>query len=130
MPILFNRCASLQVDSIISTSARSITSSSQRCCLHPFQVDFVFPTHPPFFFEDSDFLINYPFYRWKSLHSYLVFLMKILMELLVHHSSFFFFSSGLNSSVIDHIFFLVSNTLSCRCSSFSFTSRYSFVTEC
>ena len=36
MSILFNQCASLQVDPIISISARSITSSSQRRLFHPF----------------------------------------------------------------------------------------------
>ena len=41
-----------------------------------------------------------------------------------------FFSGGTNSSFVDHIFLLVSNTLSCRCPSYSFTSRYSFVPDC
>lgn len=49
MLIFFSkRRASLQVDPIISTFARSILSSLQRCLLHPTQVAFVFPPSHPF----------------------------------------------------------------------------------
>ena len=47
MSILFNRRVSLQVDPIISTTARSSISSSQRCSFHLSQAAFVFtPSHP------------------------------------------------------------------------------------
>ena len=69
MSILFNRCASLQVDPIISTSARSIITSSQRCLFHPSPSCLCFPAHPPFFLKDSDFLIKHPFILVKSLRS-------------------------------------------------------------
>ena len=62
LSILFNRRASLQVDPIISTSARPSISSSQRCLFHPSPSCLCFPAHPPFFFDDSDFLIKYPSY--------------------------------------------------------------------
>ena len=59
----FNRRVSLQVDPIISTTARSITSSSQRGSFQPFQIVFVFSTLPPFVFsKDSDLLMEYPSY--------------------------------------------------------------------
>ena len=49
MPILSNRRALFfQVDPFISTFARSILSSLQRCLLHPSQVAFVFPPSQPF----------------------------------------------------------------------------------
>ena len=71
MPILFNRCASLQVDPIISTSVRSIISSSQRCYLFRLQVAFVFPTLPPFvFLQGFRFLIQVSFIDGKHLHSF------------------------------------------------------------
>ena len=58
---LLNRCTSLQVDPIISTTARSSFSSSQRCFFSSVSKLPLFSL-PPFFFEDSDFLIKYPFY--------------------------------------------------------------------
>ena len=120
LPILFNRCISLQVDPIISISARSSISSSQRCCLHPFQVDFVFPTLPPFFFKDSDFLIKYPFYSCEFYPFLFVNVLTRWFSCRCSTSSIFsilFFSGGFNSNFADHIFFLVSNVFSCRCTS-------------
>ena len=50
---------------------RKINSKfSQRYLFHLPQVAFVFPALPPFFFEDSDFLIKYPFIDGKSLYSF------------------------------------------------------------
>ena len=63
----FQPTCSFQVDPIISTFARSILSSLQRCLLHPTQVAFVFPPSHRCFFKDSDFLIMYPFIDGKSL---------------------------------------------------------------
>ena len=45
---LFNRRVSLQVDPIISTSARSSISSSQRCLFHPSPSWLCFPLSHPF----------------------------------------------------------------------------------
>ena len=124
MSILFNRRASLQVDPIISTFARSILRSLQRCLLHPSQVVFVFPALPPLFFKDSDILIKYPSYGcevspfFSRRCSYPAILRKILTELQVHYSSSLFFSGGLISSFdVDHISFLISNAFSCWCTS-------------
>ena len=71
LSILFNRCASLQVDLIISISTRStqvfstafVSSISSCLCF----------SHPPSlcFFEDPDFFIKYPFILVKSLLSFL-----------------------------------------------------------
>ena len=60
-----NRCASLQVDPIIFNIRKINSKFSQRCLFHPSQVVFVFPPSHPFFFKDSDFLIEYPFYWWE-----------------------------------------------------------------
>ena len=60
--ISFHRRVSLQVDPIISTTARSSISSSQRCSFHPSQVVFVVPPSHPCFLKDSDFSIEYPSY--------------------------------------------------------------------
>ena len=96
MSILFNQCASLLVDPTISTSARSIIISSQQCLFHPFQVVFVFRTHPPFFFEDSDFLFKYPFIHVKSLHSFQT--MFLSGDSHEDTNICLFFSGGSNSS--------------------------------
>ena len=84
---------------------RKINSKfSQRCLFRSSQVVFVFPSLPPFFFKDSDFLIGYPFYWWEVSPFFSVnvlirwSLVKILTELWVHHSSLFSFSGGFNSS--------------------------------
>ena len=66
MSILFNRRVSLQVDPITSTSARPIIISSQRCLFHPSPSCLCFPALPPFFFEDSHFLIKYQFYSCED----------------------------------------------------------------
>ena len=125
MSIFFNRRVSLQVDPIISISARSITSSSQRCCLHPFQVDFVFPPSHPCFLQGFRFLNQVSILLMLSLsilfrqYSYSLILRKILTELQVHHSSFLL-SSPVDSNQafgVDRILFLVSNVFSCRCTS-------------
>ena len=116
MSILFNRRISLQVDPIIFYIRKINSKSSQRYMFHPFQVAFVLATLPPFFFKDSDFLIKYPFYRWKSLHSfpscsYPVILMKMIKEA----SSVSFFVSLIFPGVFNAIFqcwsylFLVAN---------------------
>ena len=64
MPILFNRCVSLQVDPITSIFARSIISSSQQCLFHPSPSYLRFPSLPPYF------LFKYHFNVVKSLHSF------------------------------------------------------------
>ena len=64
--------------------------------------------------------------------SYPVVLMKMIAESQVNLSSFFFFSGGFNSSFLcwSYIFFLVSNTFSCRCFLYPSMSLYSIVPEC
>ena len=68
LSILFNRRASLQVDPIISTSARPSISSSQRRLFHPSPSCFF--SRPPSLvsFKDSEFLIIYHVIDVKSLH--------------------------------------------------------------
>ena len=93
--ILFIRCASLQVDPIISTSARSPLVFSQCCSFHLSPSCLCFSTPPPFSSRNQ---ISY-----SSIHvidgslsilffqcSHPVILMKILMELQVRHSSLIF----------------------------------------
>ena len=64
MSILFpTGVFSLQVDPIISTSARSIIIFLNGVCFIRLQVAFVFPALPPlFFFKDSNFLNQVSFY--------------------------------------------------------------------
>ena len=106
MSILFNRCASLQVDLIIFNIRKINSKSSQRCSFHPFPSCLCFPALPPlFFFKDSDFLIEYPFYNGSlsilfPSGSYPVILLKILTELLVHHSSFLLSSPVVSSQAL------------------------------
>jgi hypothetical protein len=57
-----NRCASLRDDPIILPIRKFNSQFSHRCLFHLFQVAFVFPALPPFFFKDSDFLTKYPSY--------------------------------------------------------------------
>ena len=62
-----------------------------------------FPTLPPFFFQDSDFLIEYSFIDGKSLHSFpSMFLsgdsQEDTNEASSYHYSFFFFSGGFKTS--------------------------------
>ena len=137
MSILFNRRVSLQVDPIIF-NIRKINSK-----LFLNGVRFIRPKLPLFsrpptlFFKDSDVLIKYLSFLWSlsilfRQYSYPVILMKILTELLVHHSSFLLSSPVVSSQAfgVDHIPFLVFNAFSCWCNSQSFTSRYSIVPEC
>ena len=49
MSILSNRCASFQVDPIISTSPRSFLSFLKRCLFHPSPSCLCFPFLPPFY---------------------------------------------------------------------------------
>ena len=56
MSILVNRCVSLQVDPIISTSARSSISSSQRCLFHPSPSCLCFSCPPTLFPQGLKFL--------------------------------------------------------------------------
>ena len=59
----FNQRVSLQVDPIISTSARSIIIFLHGVCFIRLLVAFVFPALPPlFFFKDSNFLNQVSFY--------------------------------------------------------------------
>ena len=90
-----------------STSARS-TQFSSMVFVSSISSCLCFSALPPFFFEDSDFLIKHPFILVKSLHYFL----KMLLPggshedaLLVRHSSFF--SSPVDSIQafgVDHIF--------------------------
>ena len=134
MPILFYRGVSLQVDPITSTFTRSIISSSQCCLFHPSPSCLCFfpPTHP-FSLRTKISLSSIYLMIMKSLHSFpSTFLPGGSHEdaLLVQYSPFFFFSGGTKSSFVDHNLFLVPNAFSCRCSSYSFISHYSFVPEC
>ena len=61
----FHRCASLQVDPIIPISARSITSSSQWCCLHPSSSCLCFSRPPTLFLQGFRFLNHVSFYLWE-----------------------------------------------------------------
>ena len=68
----FNWRVSLQVDPIISTSVRSIISSSQRCYFFRLQVAFVF-SHPPSLCFSPRIQISYPSIHLidvKSLHPF------------------------------------------------------------
>ena len=99
MSILFNRCVSLQVDPIISTSARSIITSSQRCLFHPSPSCFCF-SYPPtlIFLQGLRFLNRVSILLMWSLSiiflqcSYPVILKNILTKPQVHHSPFFSFN--------------------------------------
>ena len=108
LSILFNRCASLQVDLIISISTRStqvfstafVSSISSCLCF----------SHPPSlcFFEDPDFFIKYPFILVKSRHSFpSIFLSGDSHEdrnrASSYHSLSLLFSGGFKSSLVDHI---------------------------
>ena len=136
---LFNRCASLLVDPTISTSARSIISSSQRCLFHPSPSCLCF-FHPP----SLCFLQGLRFLNQVSFDSCEVspFFSFMFLPGDSHEDSNGASSSSLFtrfllrwiqiklSVLISYPFFLVSNTFSCRCTSLSFTSRYSIVPEC
>ena len=107
---LLNRCARLQLDPIIFNICKFNSKYSHWCLFHSSQVVFVFSTLPSFLFEDSDFLIKYPFYSCEvsSFFSFNVlirwFPMKMLnsFKFIILHS--LFFSSGFNSSFgVDHI---------------------------
>ena len=105
-----------------SPSARSILSFSQWCSFQLPQVAFVFPPTDPFFLKDSEFLIKYPSYGCEvsSFFSFNVLPGVSYEDSNGASSSSFvilFFSGEFNSSFVDHIFFLVSNVLSCRCTS-------------
>ena len=96
-----------------------------------------FPSLPPFFFKDSDFLIKYPFIHVKSLHSFQSMFLSgdfpRRCSTVLSSSSFIVVSSPVDpiqAFSVDHIPFLVSNAFSCRCTSQSLTSCYSFVLEC
>ena len=108
LSILFNRCASLQVDLIISISTRStqvfstafVSSISSCLCF----------SHPPSlcFFEDPDFFIKYPFILVKSHHSFpSIFLSGDSHEdrngASSYHSLSFLFSGGFKSRFVDYI---------------------------
>ena len=105
-----NRCASLQVGPIISTSARSPLGFPNIVCficpkLHLF-------SHPPILFLQGLRLLNQvSLLLMGSLSilsrqcSYTVILRKILTKLQVRLSSLIFFSGGSNSSFVDHILF-------------------------
>ena len=62
MLILSNRCASFQVETIISTFTRSPLCFSKRCSVSFVPSCLCFPTLTPFFLKDTDFLIKYPSY--------------------------------------------------------------------
>ena len=66
MSILFNRRVSLQVDPIISTSARSSISSSQRCLFHPSPSCLCFSRPPTLFLQGFRFLNQVSFYWWQA----------------------------------------------------------------
>ena len=127
MPILFNRCASLPVDPIISTSARSSISSSQRCLFHPSPSCLCFfpPSLPFVFLQGLRFLLQVSILLMGSFSilfrqcSYPVILMKILMELQVHHSSFFSSPVDLIQALVLSIllFFFFPMLFLCRCTS-------------
>ena len=97
MSILFNRCASLQVGPIISTSARSsISFFSMLFVSSVSKLPLFFPPSLPFvFLQGLRFLLQVSILLMGSFSilfrqcSYPVILMKILMELQVRHSSFF-----------------------------------------
>ena len=113
----FYRRASLQVDPIISTSARSSISSPQRCCFIRLQVAFVFPTLPPFcFLQGLRFLLQVSILLMGSFSilfrqcSYPVILMKILTELQVRHSSLILLLRWIQFKLcIEHSLFFLSN---------------------
>lgn len=106
MSILFNQCDSLQDDPIIFPICKiqSQFFPTVFVFIHPKLPLFFPPTHS-LFLQGLRVLYHYPFYWWKSLHSF-IFLPSGSLEdaLLVHHSSFFFFSGGSKSSFgVDHI---------------------------
>ena len=122
MTILFNRCVSLQVDPIISTSTRSSISSPQRCLFHPSPSCLCFSRPPTLFPQGLRFLNQVSFYSREvppflfCQCSYSVILRKILMELQVRHSSFFS-SPVVSSQALLIISFPRFNVFSCRCNS-------------
>ena len=116
MSILSNWCVSLQVDPIISTTARSSISSSQRCLFHPSPSCLCFPALPPLFLQGLRFLNQVSFYSCEvsPIFSFM-FLLSDSQEDSNGASSLWFFvllSSpvcSMQSFDGDHILFLVSN---------------------
>ena len=101
-----------------------------------FQILFIVGSTFPFFIQVClnnswwCFLLSFSSFEYQRSFfcqcSYPVILKKILTELQVHHSSFSYsFPVDLTQAfVVDHILFLVSNVISYRCTSQSFTSHY------
>ena len=122
MSILSNRCASLQVDLIISTFLRSILSFSQRCLFHPYQVVFVFPPSHPFL-QGLRFLNQVSIYSCEvsSLFSIIVLIRWISLVKMLTSFKFIIlrlFSSPVDlpqAFCVDHILFPRSNAIPCRC---------------
>ena len=79
-----------------------------------------FPAFPPFFFKDPDFLIEYPFFKVKFLHSFLQCSYPMIshenaQQFQVHHPSLLFLLRWIQFKLCWSYPFLVSNVFSCRC---------------
>ena len=133
MSILFNRCVSLQVDPIF-VNIRKINSSPLNGVhfIHP-KLFLFFPPSHPFFFKDSDFLIEYPFYWWEVSPFFSINVLTRWFSRRCSTSSSFLipFSSPVDSSqVLLIIFFPHFNVFSYRCTSLSFYFSLFVILEC
>ena len=119
-----------------SPSARSILSFLNGVCfIHPKLS--LFSSPPTLFLQGLRFRNHVSFYWWEVSSFFLsMFLSSDFprrCSTVLSSSSFVLFSSlvdPIQAFSVDHIPFLVSNAFSCRCTSQSLTSCYSFVLEC
>ena len=134
MSILSNRCGSLQDDPIIFP-IRKINSSLLNvvCFIRPKLALFSRPAtlflRGLRFLNQVSILLMWSLFILSFLCSYPVILGKMLTELLVHHSSFSFIR-WIQFKLCQLYPFLIANTFSCWCTSYSVISRYSIVPEC